>query len=219
MRYLRLFVLGTILAISAFLVMSFAPPFLLGMAGFYTTHPGWEVAEILVEKNKDVRGCNKIIRAFWWDVLSPPTAEQRALCVHSYARLTQNPSACELLLPGQYGWSCLGAVKSELGKGWGCGSTSENINCGGHNIYAKNLGISNCDIYKEQILKNWCYEERSATLPGINDCEKISAEPPGWREECQGRYAFKQKDAALCSPISDEKRREVCEMEIRYAPK
>ncbi|MDD5623849.1 MAG: hypothetical protein PHI23_04025 [Candidatus Peribacteraceae bacterium] len=202
--------------VAALTVLALVPlwlPLVLGVLGFYVDEPGWYVAKIVVQKSKPVSVCQKIISTPW-NVLSPPTADQRALCIFDYARLTQDPSACELLMPSEYGWSCLGAVKSELGKGWGCGSTAENINCGAHDIYAKNLGISDCNIYKERVLQNWCYEERSAVLPGIDDCQKIPVEFPDWREECRGRYAFKQKDATPCKTITNEKRRAICEMEI-----
>ncbi|MFA5800364.1 MAG: hypothetical protein WC840_05415 [Candidatus Peribacteraceae bacterium] len=181
--------------------------------GIYIDEPGWYVAKIAVERGKPVSVCRRIFTTPW-NILSPPTDDQGDSCVYDFARLTQDPTACELLMPSEYGWSCLGAVKSELWKGLGCGSTKENINCGAYDVFSKNLGISDCTIYGKRVLRDWCHEERTATLKDVYECDEISPDPPGLREACQRRYAFKLKNPALCAEISNVKRRTLCETEI-----
>src|SRR3989339_1371208 len=97
-----------LLGIPLLLILSIIWPFFLELIGFHTLYPGWEVAEQLIEKGKSVEGCRKIVRGFWWDVLSPPTREQRSLCIYTYAAQTKNPSVCGLLMPSMYGFSCIG---------------------------------------------------------------------------------------------------------------
>lgn len=185
----------------------------LSIFGYHPDAIGQELARELAKSGGDPRECFQIIHPLPHP-FSPTAGEQRGNCIYEYAKLTRDPSACELLMPSEYGWDCLGAVKSELWKGLGCGSTEENINCGAYDVFSKNLGISDCTIYEKRVLRDWCHEERTATLNDAYECNEISPDPPGLREACQRRYAFKLRNPALCTKISDEKRRTLCEIEI-----
>lgn len=77
--------------------------------GYYPGEPGWSVARIAAEKN-DVALCRRIIGVPWIGYLGPTTSESRMGCIYDYAKLTSDPSACELLMPGEYGLSCINNV-------------------------------------------------------------------------------------------------------------
>lgn len=185
-------------------------PFGMILLGYRVNIDSGAVAELAAKKG-NVELCRSIIN---YGFFGPTSGESRAHCIYRYAKLTSDPSTCELLMPSEYGWSCLGTVKSELWKGIGCGSTKENINCGAYGIFSPNLGIDDCHVYDKQILRDWCHEERSATLQNIYECADISPDPSDLREICERRYAFKMKDPSLCIIMSSDERRTLCEMEI-----
>ncbi|OIO53199.1 hypothetical protein AUJ46_05655 [Candidatus Peregrinibacteria bacterium CG1_02_54_53] len=203
----------SLLVLAILILMPIWLPSGLRIFGFYVDEPGWYVAKIAVENGKPASACRRIIMTPW-NFLSPSTADQRALCIFDYARLTQDPSACELLMPSEYGWDCLGAVKGELWNGIGCGSAREKINCWTYGVSSPNLGINDCNVYDKKILRDWCHEERSASLPNVYECNEISKDPLGLQEICERRYAFKLKDPSLCTKMSNEEKRKLCEIEI-----
>lgn len=185
--------------------------YLAGHTTVYSMYEAGERARQFVEQGRPASDCFKMHSFF---PIYPSLYSMQSGCIRDYAEIKKDPMTCELLMPNESGWSCFGTVKSELSKGFGCGSTKENINCGVYNIYSKNLGIDDCDIYKEQVLKNWCHQERTATLDNIYECEKIIDTNPGWREECQAKFAFKMKDKKSCESISEKVRKDLCMLEI-----
>jgi len=183
------------------------------MFGAHRPYIDWDpikLAQYLVDHKRSPKECWDLVVL---DPFGPTAAEKRAGCIYTIAEITSDPEVCRLLLPNEYTWSCLGSVKSKLSEGFGCGA-DEYISCGDYDIYVKNLGIADCSIYHEKVLQDWCHDRRTATLENIYECDLISPEPPGLREECQMRYAFKLKDAALCAPIKNNDRRRLCEIEI-----
>ncbi len=57
-----------------------------------------------------------------WDLIvlspfGPQPAVQRASCVREYATLTQDPTACEGLMPTEYGLSCINEIVTQSYKG------------------------------------------------------------------------------------------------------
>lgn len=195
------------------LVYAFFAYIVLSLIGFHPDAVGTELAEELARSDGDPRECLQILHPLP-HFLSPSGGEQRANCLHEYAQLTLDPKACAFLLPSEYGLDCMGTVASSLAKGFGCSSyESGDIYCSS-SVRGKNIGTDDCTKYVERDLQDWCYEERTRTLAGIYECNRVSADPPGLREECQRWYAFKEKDPSLCSTILDEKRRQVCELKI-----
>jgi len=171
-----------------------------------------KLAEKLIEQNRPADDC------FLFRTMDigprPSTYELQMRCVYVYASLKKHPDACKLLLPSEYGLSCLSTVGGKLKTGYGCTlNSSGNIRCssGIVGIYSD---IENCLKYPEADVKDWCYTERSGTLKEVNDCDKVSKNDPRIFEECHMLYAYKEKDASLCSQIQDEKRRQYCEIRI-----
>jgi len=190
----------------------FATPILLTLLGYKVNASVTETAKIGAEKHK-VAECDRIIS---YGLFGPPSGEVRRMCIRKYAEITQDPTACELLMPSNYGWDCLGTVASLLNTGFGCSSyASGEIYCSS-GVRGRNIGVDDCKKYKEADLKYWCYGERTRTLAGVYDCDKIPADPLILREECQRWHAYKLKDASQCSPIRDDKLRKVCELKVKY---
>lgn len=201
-----------IVVFTFFLLIVFGIPLMLTLVGYRVNANSSEVAKQAAAIGK-VELCRSIIN---YGFLNPQSGESRSHCVKTYASLTHDPSACELLMPSNYGWSCLGGVKSKLYEGYGCGSTDELINCSG-DIHIPNQGIQNCLQYKDQVVRDWCHIERTGSLPDVHECDLVSAEPVHARDECQHHYAYKLRDAGQCASIQNEQRRVLCEMEVKYA--
>lgn len=218
-----------ILICFGFLLGSIALPFMAEAVGYYAFSPGWEVAKELVEKDKDVGGCRKIVDVIWWDIIvpEPPVQEQRALCVLDYARLKSDPSACESLLPSRYGWKCVGESGQKFFSGRLCTTSGSFENpelyCTRESegeLMIQNPQIADCSLYARKDIREWCYDSRTQKKEGVHDCAKITREVV--RDHCEFMYASREKDPELCDVIADENRRSYCEtfvdFLIKYPP-
>ena len=212
MKHLKLIIGIACLPLLVFLAAVYVWP------GYYVlgvSRNGSDIAEDIIRREKGAETCKRILD---FDPFPSPSAEeQTSLCIHEYAKLTKDPSACELLLPGEYGWDCLGTVASLLNTGSGCSSyASGEILCAS-GVKGRSVGVDDCKLYHGKDLQFWCYIERTRTLEGVNDCQKISDEYPLVKDECSRWYAYKKKDPSLCSLVRDDKLRKICELKIKYA--
>jgi hypothetical protein len=174
------------------------------LLGYYPGLPGWEVAEIAAAR-KDVSLCKKILDVPWNFVLGfgPSSREMRADCIHDYAKLTKDPSVCELLMPSSYGLSCVGTA---LGNFESCplGNNRE-TEIDGNIVSLKkcidgNAGVRDSDC---------CKVAKARFLTGFDDCN-IST--PGIRDECNYELSFKNNDPGTCASISGAKVKSACEI-------
>lgn len=94
--------------LAAILLMPLWLPLALRVFGFYVNEPGWSVAEDAVKKN-DVSICQKIL-FMPWEIYSPSTKDQRWECIYRFAKNTKDPTACELLMPSEYGLACISNI-------------------------------------------------------------------------------------------------------------
>ncbi len=151
-------------------------------------------------------------------LMRPTTAELQMRCVRDYAEKKQDPSACELLLPTEYGMACLSTLGGKLFSGNHCTGTY-----GRNEVYCSSYSnggeqtierpqIKDCLLYKRKDIQEWCYKERTSILTNVHDCKKIANEIEV--DDCENAYAFKQKDPSLCTAVKDEKRRLYCEIRI-----
>ncbi|OIO55580.1 hypothetical protein AUJ46_01265 [Candidatus Peregrinibacteria bacterium CG1_02_54_53] len=76
----------------------------------YVNWMPWDLAEYLVKNQRPASECWDLV---WFEIMAPSAAEQRALCIYTYAKLTFDPSACELLMPSEYGLSCINDVTAQ----------------------------------------------------------------------------------------------------------
>ena len=155
----------------------------LGMMllGYKVNADSGQIAELAVEKG-DIAICDSIIN---YGIFGPPSDESRAHCVFRYAKLTKDPTACELLLPGDYGLSCIGEI-------WG-----------------RLIDESNCHWYKEDAVR--CFEGEDLK-PHVYYCEEEQIEL--LPNECKHRIAFKHKQENFCETISHPILRSICKVRI-----
>ncbi len=140
------------------------------------------IAQKIVSEDRNVNDCLKI-KSFL--PTYPSIGSIRSFCVRKYAELAQDPSACALLMPSEYGMDCIG------------------------NIWGKIIDNSNCHWYKNNEVR--CFTGKEL-VPHIYDCsEKNIANFP---DECSHRLAFKKKDTNLCLDIQNSILRAICEVRI-----
>jgi len=83
--------------------------------GYYVNVPGWKMGEIAAAKG-NVEEC-ELLRKTWYFGGFDSGDMHRSECIHTYAQLTQDPSACGLLMPSEYGLSCINDVIAQEYKG------------------------------------------------------------------------------------------------------
>lgn len=91
----------------------------LGMIllGYRVNVDSGAVAELAAKKG-NVELCRSIIN---YGFFGPTSGESRAHCVYRYAKLTSDPSACELLMPSEYGLACISNLWPEVSGHVACG--------------------------------------------------------------------------------------------------
>ncbi|PIR48151.1 hypothetical protein COU80_06010 [Candidatus Peregrinibacteria bacterium CG10_big_fil_rev_8_21_14_0_10_55_24] len=183
----------------------------LSALGYYVNDTGEEVARIAAEKH-DVSICRKMRQT--WFVIGPQAGEQRALCIYTYAKLTSDPSACELLMPSAYGWSCLGELSGTVFEGKPCNYSSVrdevycNRNFSEGELTIEQPQIEDCNLYSRTDLREWCHFERTKRREGVHECNAINH--PMVLDYCEYNYAIKMRDPSLCAAVKDEERRSFC---------
>ncbi|MBU0458066.1 hypothetical protein KJ652_06555 [Patescibacteria group bacterium] len=174
----------------------------LGAHIFYYEHSKSpeELAEKLIENNRSAGDCF-LFRTF--DIGPRPTTyEMQMRCVREYASLTKDPTACELLLPSSYGWSCLGVATDHRA----CVMLmSGEVRGNGMNAQWKE-----CVTGSEEIKSNACCKVAlAAKVENINDCNSLDSQPRFY-DECQYRVALKNRDSKYCETINSENLKSAC---------
>lgn len=203
----------------ALIILIFVPvwvPIVLQLAGFYVNQPGWKVAEVAA-KNKDVKLCSKIWIMPWKAAFSPSSFDQMETCIHEYASITHDPTVCELLMPSDYGWSCLGTARKE---GDACDiNYNRDVTWTLGSVYDTpyRATIKECKegIEKTKKGKDCCYILQLTSEPDINDCYRFQANTP-FMNLCLSQLAMKQKKAEICAGISDDNKRVICELQAKW---
>ena len=186
------------------ILLIFSIPVVQKLLGYYPGLPGWEMAQIAVEK-KNVKLCDRITALPWAIfVLGPPTAERRISCVHRYASLAKDPTACELLMPSSYGLSCVGGAESESDIcSMGNGKVSWN---NGEETYAS---CANTTKKRSQDADACCLIARVSFVLTENDCSPLKQYPDMY-DECLQNLAFKNHDPATCNSIANDNTKSAC---------
>ena len=207
------------IALSGILVAAVAWVPLFGPHRPYVNWAPWDLAEYLAERKRPARECLDLI---WFEILSPTAAEQRQLCIYTYASLTKDPTACELLLPSDYGWSCFGGISGPLFSGRPCilfddGELYCNEIFGEGELRMQNPNFTNCGTYGRTDVKDACHLERTANLPSIHECNLISNVV--MYDRCEFEYSIKEKSPSLCEVIKNDNRRSYCQFYVQMVVK
>lgn len=178
----------------------------LQVVGVYISEPGWKVAEIAAEKQKPEH-CGRIF-VMPWNIFSPPTVEQRELCRYTYAKLTKDPTACEPLMPSDYGWSCLGVAREKEPCFFNFADTPE---VRGNGII---VPMSDCKQGSEEVQANMCcVMARTVFLDETYDCSLF--DNPAFRDQCLHRVARKLRRTDQCALIGNTNIRSACEVAVK----
>lgn len=157
MRIIKLFFLALICYFFLF-------PLTSKMFGFFPDGVGWEVAENIVNRGGNATDCKKIFHLISHP-FSPSAGEQRALCIYTYAKLTKDPTACELLMPSDYGLSCINQ-SMDLVFRESTDKTAEHVD-----------DNANCSSYTSSTLrKDYCLFGKVHLTRKTTDCKPIQNE-------------------------------------------
>jgi len=183
---------------------------ILTTIGFHPDAVGWQLAKELARNGRDPHECLQIYHILPHP-FSPSGGEQRANCIYEYAKLTKDPSACELLMPSSYGLSCVGAAEESLpcdvesipySVYWRDGEiekTEHLRTCMNSDTGRSTLGNACCEVAKVAFLKDQ------------NDCSPLKANQPIY-DHCLYSLAWKLHDPSYCSDISTDNPRSACEV-------
>lgn len=184
--------------------------------GYYVGQSSSDLVNYLVEHQLPASECLKFRYPAPWG-FGPTQGDQQSTCIYLTATKEKDPSGCELLMPSEYGWTCLGEVASELTKNSGCSDFKNKAIYCSSGLQGTNIGIENCKKYSEIELQDWCYTKRSETLSNVNDCEKISKNSSELINNCKRLLAYKEFKSELCDSIENASWKSLCILKIKYA--
>ncbi|HIH22616.1 TPA: hypothetical protein HA238_02725 [Candidatus Micrarchaeota archaeon] len=212
MRYILLIFVGIVLT-PLFLYASYGS--ILWILGYEFSEGPDVLAEKLINEKRPAKDC------FLYRTLDlgprPTTYELQMECVYEYASLTLDPLACELLLPSDYGWSCLGAAKEEgdicsinYGKyvEWWIESVYEN---------PQKATLQECKqgLVSSEKGKKCCHILLLTNEEDVNDCSRFKSDYQ-FNDLCLSQLAAKLKDQEVCDSIVNENARIICEIRVKY---
>ncbi len=206
---------GTIIGIVVVFIVPLAGYLILTLMGYYPYGVSWDVAQKIVKKGGSAKDCMKIIQPIS-EPMSPSTGEQRSGCIYDYAKLTKDPSACELLMPSSYGWDCLGqAEKPNSRQCWfDFGPTPPQVGRGNDAVT-----IPACASNPKSMQENRCCElAETLYVDKENNCDALK-EPTVLHDQCLELMAKRDKNLVLCSQIQDDNVRSGCEVAVRALKK
>ncbi len=167
---------------------------------------GVDVAKIAIAKNLGPSECFRIVRFDPFD--SPSTSTQENLCIYTYAELTKDPSACELLMPSRYGLDCVG-VAMDFRRPCALGNDRS---VSGNGIDAT---LQECVTGPDSLKNNsCCLVSKARFITTFNDCSGVTGSQD-MKDECQYNLAFKNHDSSYCASIAHENLRAACEVESK----
>ena len=101
---------GTIVAIPVILVLLLlGRGIALQMMGYPVDIPPSDLAEAIASEGGDPLLCRRLQQTV--PTMGPSLTEKRMLCFYLLAQKLKDPNVCELLMPSEYGWSCLGVAR------------------------------------------------------------------------------------------------------------
>jgi hypothetical protein len=161
-------------------------PSILRLFGWHITSNGGSVAPYLVEHHRSPRECHNII----YLNLTPSPSEVRIGCIAQYAWITKDPTACELLMPSEYGRSCIWEAIHQI---------DEKITC---------------DYFKEHGILCYDREGKQYKNPQCSDFVFDAL----LQQRCELEYAIIKHEPERCAAITNTGYRAGCELGVRYIP-
>lgn len=187
------------------------------MFGWHRPYVNWspsDLAQYLADHNRPASECMDLLYA---QILAPTQAEQRARCVYEYAKLTKEPSACELLMPSSYGLSCVGAAENfELP----CGTEAYSVywNDGEKPRITTLKECNTEDPTRTELGNQCCHIAKVRYLLSENDCSSLKGHV-GLYDRCLYDVAWKTRNPEYCYEISNENAHAACDVQTRALQK
>jgi hypothetical protein len=147
-----------------------------------------EISKKIAENHLDPKLCLKIEDNPFDLYKYPPIGSIRRGCIDGVASRTQDPSACELLLPGEYGLACISNLWPEV---------SGHVACG--------WNYSDPDIFE-------CRDTDGKLHQGEN-CKDFMGNPMQF-SACLSYSAERNHDADQCNAIPDRLIRSFCVVKV-----
>src|SRR3989338_1062747 len=204
-----LLVASPVLVPLLFLVGSGAMAGIYWVGGYYVNIPGWRMGVIAAEKGS-VDECEKL-RKTWYFGGFDSGDMHRSECIHRYAKITHDPSACELLMPSEYGFSCIGTARVKEPCGFGYYA---NPRVQGNGIIAT---LEECISGPPEIRANACCAiAKVKYTDDHNDCSVLIDATRELQDQCHHELALKSRDISECSSIQNINVRSSCEIHVKY---
>ena len=182
---------------------------LLGYSLADSMYDAEQLANEFVSEGKSAESCLKIKTIV---PTYPPLGVIQSGCIYEYAKLSKDPTACELLLPSSYGWSCLGASE-EPNQRWCWFDFGPNPpQVGRRNVHASFEQCHNIDELQQSRcceLADVLYVNRT-TL-----CTQFSNAPVELQNQCLELLARRDRNITLCESITSNNLRVSCEVAVR----
>ncbi len=167
------------------------------------------VAKKLVDEKRDASDCFKTYQIGW---SYPPIEESRFACVREYAKLTKNPSACELLMPSDYGWDCLGAAEEPNSRQCWFDFGSSPTQVGSGDTY---VTFPECAHSPKKMEGNRCCELADILYIKKQESCKPLQDHQILYDQCQELLARRELAIDMCSSIYSPHVRSSCEVSVR----
>ncbi|ALM09493.1 MAG TPA: hypothetical protein DEB30_05495 [Candidatus Peribacter riflensis] len=203
-----LLVLGIVAALPVIgIVLLIGRGLVLQMIGYPVDISPSELAQAIASEKGDPTRCRKLQQTM--PTMGPSLAEKRRLCIYIYAKLTHDPSACELLMPSSYGWSCLGAATDKQPCLF---DFKEPPEVRGNGIIAP---LAQC-VHGDAATQNntCCAVARIAFYDEKKDCSSLVA-TRDFIDQCYHEVAKKKINMEACSKIENANIRSACLVGVR----
>ncbi len=178
--------------------------------GWHRPYISWEIRELanyLVENDLPPRGCLDLV----WFEIGLSQGEARAECVYNYAKLTKDPSACELLMPSDYGWSCLGAAEKPNSRQCWFDFSKE--------PYSNSKPVMpECGGKNDSFSRRCCEMAKFLYVEKASNCDEFNESTP-LHDQCLESVARRERDIHTCSQIQSDHIRIACEVAVRALKK
>lgn len=187
----------------------------LGYSTAYSEYEATELAEKFVEEGRSVHDCLKIKTFF---PTYPSLGSFRATCIREYAKITKDPSVCELLMPSSYGLYCVGAAEESLP----C-----DVESTAYSVYWRDGNMEhtedirscmNPNKNRSQLGNQCCLVAQVAWLIDKNDCSALKSNIPVY-DHCLYALAWKLKDPHHCNGMTSENPRSACLVQTKALQK
>jgi len=207
---------GTIVAIPVILVLLLlGRGIALQMMGYPVDIPPSDLAEAIAAEGGDPLLCRRLQQTV--PTMGPSLTEKRMLCFYLLAQKLKDPNVCELLMPSEYGFSCIGAAEDtericsvEFGRIVGWGSYLD----GTRQEATLAECMSTSGVLSETGQK-CCIISKVANVVGYDDCSSLSEEASLY-EECLFQLALKTGDMSICDSIPGTGNRIACSLRAKY---